>query len=123
MTEAAQTGVSMGGVLLSVESRHLRGALRPLVWVTLEEIALEASWENGRLVARTSARQVADRLRVDPGTVAGALRVLRSVASSRLNVNNGPVVGSAYRSMYSARSADFLLFRRTCRPNHAWRRR
>jgi hypothetical protein len=66
-----------GAVLLSHECRQLRRALRPLVWVTLEEIALDASWENGRLVARTSARQIADRLRLDPGTVAGALRDLR----------------------------------------------
>jgi DNA-binding transcriptional ArsR family regulator len=66
-----------GGVLLSAECRQLRRALRPLVWVTLEEIALDASWQNGRLIAHTSARQIADRLKVDPGTVAGALRVLR----------------------------------------------
>jgi hypothetical protein len=74
--ESASSAAS-GAVLLSEECRQLRRTLRPLVWVTLEEIALDASWNNGRLVARTSARQIADRLRVDPGTVAGALRVLR----------------------------------------------
>lgn len=62
---------------MSAECRPLRRQLRPLVWVTLEEVALDALVEDGRLVARTSARKVAERLRVNPGTAAGALRVLR----------------------------------------------
>jgi DNA-binding transcriptional ArsR family regulator len=64
-------------VLLSADSRPLRRALRPLVWVTLEEVALDAVAEGGRLVARTSARQIADRLGLEPTTVAKALQVLR----------------------------------------------
>jgi DNA-binding transcriptional ArsR family regulator len=70
-------GVETFAVLLSGECRTLRRALRPLVWVTLEEVALDAVVEGARLLARTSARQVAERLGVDPGTAATALRVLR----------------------------------------------
>jgi DNA-binding transcriptional ArsR family regulator len=74
---AGDAGVEAVAVLLSGESRALRRALRPLVWVTLEEVALDAVVEGGRLVARTSARQVAERIGVDPGTAATALRALR----------------------------------------------
>lgn len=73
-------------MLLSSDSRPLRRSLRPLVWVILEEVALDAVVEDGRLVARTSARQVAERLGIDPGTAAGALRTLRErglLSSSR----------------------------------------
>lgn len=63
--------------MLSTASRALRRQLRPSVWVTLEEVALDAVVEDGRLVARTSARQVAERLGVDPGTAARALGDLR----------------------------------------------
>jgi hypothetical protein len=49
--------------------RPLRRALRPLVWVILEEVALDAVLEDGCLVARTSARQIADRLGLDPTTI------------------------------------------------------
>ena len=64
-------------VFLLAECRPLRRALRPLVWVTLEEVALDAVVEDGRLLARTSARQIADRLGLDPTTVASALKALR----------------------------------------------
>jgi hypothetical protein len=64
-------------VVMSVASRSLRHALRPLAWVILEDVALDAVPEDGRLVVRTSARQVAERLGVDPGTAARALRILR----------------------------------------------
>ena len=63
--------------MVSTASRALRRQLRPLVWVALEEVALAAVAEGGRLVARTSARQVAEQLGLDPGTAAAALRVLR----------------------------------------------
>jgi hypothetical protein len=79
-------GRDSSAVLLSAECRALRRALRPLAWMTLEEVALSALVEEGRLVARTSARQVAERLGVDPGTAATALRTLRErglVSSSR----------------------------------------
>jgi len=64
-------------VVMSGECRPLRRRLRPLAWLALEEVALDAVLENGRLVARTSARRVAQLLRVDPGTAAAALRALR----------------------------------------------
>ena len=70
-------GFEDAALLVSAASRTLRRQLRALAWVTLEEVALDAVAEGGRLVARTSARQVAERLGVDPGTAAGALRVLR----------------------------------------------
>jgi hypothetical protein len=66
-------GSGSRAVLLSAESRPLRRALRPLAWMILEEVALDALFEGDRLVARTSARQIADRLGVDPTTVAKAL--------------------------------------------------
>jgi hypothetical protein len=66
-----------GALLVSKEARQLRSELRPLAWMVLEEVAFEAVSENGRLVARVSARRIAGRLGLDPGTVAGALRLLR----------------------------------------------
>ncbi len=69
--------VARGGVVLTAASRRLRRDLRPLEWVTLEEVALDAVADNGWLVTHTSARRVAQQLGIDPGTAAGALRVLR----------------------------------------------
>ena len=60
--------------MVSAASRTLRRQLRALAWVTLEDVALDAVAEDGRLVARTSARQVAERLGVDPCAVARALQ-------------------------------------------------
>jgi hypothetical protein len=64
-------------VVVSAASRTLRRQLRPLDWVVLEEVALDAVDEDGRLVARTSARQIAERLRVDAESAHRALRSLR----------------------------------------------
>lgn len=83
-------GADALAVVLSAECRGLRRALRPLVWVTLEEVALDAVVEDGRLLARTSARQVAERLDVDPGTAAAALRVLRARGLVALEREKGP---------------------------------
>jgi hypothetical protein len=69
-------GSGSGLVVLSGECRLLRRALRPLVWVILEEVALDADVDDGRLVARISARQVAQQLGLNPSTAAEALRVL-----------------------------------------------
>jgi hypothetical protein len=63
---------------LSPDCRPLRHSLRPLDWVTLENVALDAVAEDGQLVCRTSARRVAEHLRVDPLAVARALKVLRN---------------------------------------------
>ena len=77
-------------LLVTPASRTLRRQLRALTWVTLEEVALDAVSEDGQLVARTSARQVAEHLRVDPLAVAGALKVLRDPGSIRLEPDQGP---------------------------------
>ncbi len=77
------------GLLVSAASRTLRGQLRALGWVTLEEVALDAVAEDGRLVARTSARQVAERLGVDPLAVARELKVLRDRGLVRLEPDQG----------------------------------
>ncbi|HVB92993.1 MAG TPA: winged helix-turn-helix transcriptional regulator [Acidimicrobiales bacterium] len=83
-------GPGSHAVLLGTECRPLRRALRPLVWVTLEEVALDAVVEDGRLVARTSARQIAGRLGLDPTTVASALKVLRQRGLVTLEREKGP---------------------------------
>lgn len=77
-------------VVLSVELRPLRRRLRPLAWMVFEEVALDAVAEDGRLVARTSARRVAELLGVDPGTAAAALRLLRDQGLVGLEREKGP---------------------------------
>jgi hypothetical protein len=77
-------------VVLSADCRPLRRSLRPLVWVILEEVALEAVVEDGRLVARTSARQVAKRLGIDPATAATALAALRQRGLLSYSREKGP---------------------------------
>ena len=68
---------SAGSIVVSTAMRSLRRELRALAWMVLEELASDAVTEAGRLVARTSARQIAARLALDPGTAAGALKLLR----------------------------------------------
>lgn len=59
-------------------SRELRRTLRPIEWVVLEDVVLVARRDGaGRLVAPTSARQVAEHLSLTPGVVARALARLR----------------------------------------------
>ena len=65
------------GLLVRDTSMDLRRSLRPVAWVVLEELALAAVDVDGVLVAAASARTVAARLGLDPGTVASALRTLR----------------------------------------------
>ena len=77
-------------LIVSAASRTLRQQLRALAWVTLDEVALDAVAEDGRLVARTSARHVAERLRIDPGSAAGALRILRDRGLLHLEREHGP---------------------------------
>jgi DNA-binding transcriptional ArsR family regulator len=67
----------VGAVLITRASRRLRRELRPLAWMVLEEISLDALSQDGRLIAHTSARRLAEGLGIDPGTAAGALRALR----------------------------------------------
>jgi hypothetical protein len=69
------------GLIVRREARDLRRAVRPVVWVVLEEVVLDAVAGDGGLVAATSARSIAWRLGLDPGTAASALRTLRDRAS------------------------------------------
>lgn len=84
-----RTGLG-SGVVLSGECRPLRQTLRPVTWVILEEVALDAVDEDGRLVARTSARRVAEQLGVNPTTAAEALRVLARRGLVSLERETGP---------------------------------
>jgi len=95
-------------VLVSRASRRLRRELRPLVWMVLEEVALVAECENGRLIARTSARQVAEGLGIDPGTAAGALRALRQKGVLALERECG-VSGRFGLAVYVLAAIDGLI--------------
>jgi hypothetical protein len=64
-------------VVLSDGCRLLRRQLSALAWVILEQVALDAVLDEGRLLARTSAGQIAEELAVNQGTAARALRMLR----------------------------------------------
>lgn len=88
--QSGAAGFDPGAVWLSVDSRPLRRSLRPLAWVILEEVALDAVVEDGRLVARTSARRVAEHLGINPGTAAEALRLLVRRGLVRLEREKGP---------------------------------
>jgi hypothetical protein len=118
---AGDAGVDALALLLSAECRALRRALRPLVWVTLEEVALDAVVEDGRLLSRTSARQVAERLAVDPGTAATALRTLRARGLLSLQREKGPA-GRFGLSVYElVPVAGLAVVRpRTAAPLVAW---
>lgn len=66
-------------VVVSTASRELRRVLRPIEWVVLEDVALDARPDaNGAMVAATSARRVAEHLDLTPGAVGKALARLRS---------------------------------------------
>ena len=77
---ADSTLTAASGVLVSRASRPLRRSLTPREWVVLEDVALDATDDgDGRLLAATSARQVAEHLGVSPGSAAKALGRLRSL--------------------------------------------
>lgn len=65
-------------VRLDAASRELRRVLRPIEWVVVEDVALDAVADGaGALVAATSARAVAEHLGLTPGAAARALARLR----------------------------------------------
>ncbi len=66
------------GVVVWPHARPLMRAMRPVVWVVLQDMVLDADWRDGRLVASTSARLVAEHLHLDPSTTASAMRTLRA---------------------------------------------
>jgi len=79
-----------GALVVTPATSALRKELRPVTWMVLEDVALEAVEEGGRLVARTSARRVAQELGIDPSTAAGALRALRDRDLLLLERESGP---------------------------------
>ena len=112
-------GSGSGVVLLSGECRPLRRALRPLVWVVLEEVALDAVVEDGQLVARTSARHVAERLGVNPSTAAEALRVLGRRGLVGLEREKGPA-GRFGLSVYQSARRPGSRWSNHVRRSHTW---
>jgi hypothetical protein len=92
-------------VLVSRGSRRLRRELRPVAWMVFEEIALDAVVADGRLIARSSARRVAEELGIDPGTAAGALRALREKGVLALERESG-VSGRFGLAVYVLQGVD-----------------
>lgn len=79
-------------IVVSAAARALRRSLRPIEWVVLEDVALDARRNDaGVLVASTSARQVAEHLGLTPGAVARALARLRSTGLVSHARQAGPV--------------------------------
>jgi hypothetical protein len=76
-------------VVLTAASRELRRQVSPTVWAVLEEVALDASRQQGALIAATSSRRVADQLGIAPSTAAGALLQLRRRHLLRLEQRGG----------------------------------
>jgi hypothetical protein len=67
-----------GRIVIDERAQALRRSLSATTWVVLEQVALDARQaDSGALVAATSARRVAEVLRIDAGTAAAALRQLR----------------------------------------------
>ena len=85
---AEPVGVERGVVVWS-HARDLLRVFRPQMWVVLEDLALDAEWRDGRLVASSSARLVAEHLHIDPGTAAAALRGLRDRGVAELCQTSG----------------------------------
>ena len=83
-----------GAVIVLPQARKVIRALRPGVWPVLLDIALDAEWRDGRLVAATSARLVAEHLRIDPGTAAAGLRALRQHGLVEVAQARGPMAVS-----------------------------
>lgn len=77
MTASASRADGDSRLLLGPAASDVRRQVGPTAWVVLEEIALEAAPDAaGRLVARTSTRQLATRLEMTPGTIGRALAKL-----------------------------------------------
>ena len=106
-------GEQSSAVLLSASCRPLRRSLRPLAWLVLEEVALDAVEEHGRVVARTSARQIAQQLEIDPGTAASALRTLRDRGLIRTFREQGQA-GRFGLAVYELVPVDGLRLVRPC---------
>ncbi len=68
-----------GRIVVGPACRELRRSLRPIEWMVLEEVALDARRDDaGDFVAATSARRVAEHVGLTPSAVARALARLRA---------------------------------------------
>lgn len=68
------------GLRIGAPVRELKRRLGPTAWAVLEDVALDAvPDEEGRLVATTSTRRIAENLGLAPGTASRALSRLREV--------------------------------------------
>jgi hypothetical protein len=104
---------SVCGLVVRAEARVLRRSLRPVVWLVLEELMLDAVDIDGALVASVSARSIASDLGLDPGTVASALRVLRQRGFVGLARASGPC-GRFGLSSYQLQTIDGLAVLAPC---------
>ena len=86
---AAEAVGAERGVVVWLHARDLLRTFRPQMWVVLQDLALDAEWRDGRLVASSSARLVAEHLHIDPGTAAAALRALRERGVAELCQTSG----------------------------------
>jgi hypothetical protein len=77
------------GVVVWSQGRDVLRVFRAQAWVVLQDLAFDAEWCDGRLVASSSARLVAEHLRIDPGTAAAALRTLRDRGVVELTQSSG----------------------------------
>lgn len=96
-------------LVVTPASAGLRRSLRPIEWVVLEDVALDARVDArsdartdgaGILVAATSARRVAEHLGLTPGAAAKALAALRTAGLIAHNRPAGPA-GRFGLSMYT----------------------
>jgi hypothetical protein len=79
------------GVVVWSNARALVGMFRPQTWVVLHDLVFDAEWIDDRWVAPSSARLIADHLRIAPGTSAAALRQLRDSGVAELIQASGSV--------------------------------
>jgi hypothetical protein len=77
------------GIFVWSHARALVHTFRPQTWVVLQDLAFDAQWIDDRWVAPSSARLVAEHLRIDPGTAAAALRQLRDCGVAELTQASG----------------------------------
>jgi hypothetical protein len=85
----AEPGSDEHGVVLWSHARDLLRVVRPQAWIVLQDLVHDAELRDGRLVASSSARLIAEHLHVDPGTAAAALRVLRERGFAELTQSSG----------------------------------
>jgi hypothetical protein len=85
---ADAAAIARGVVVWSHARQHVR-TFRPQAWVVLQDLALDAEWIDGRWVAPSSARLIADHLRIDAGIAAAALGQLREGGVAELTEASG----------------------------------